>query len=114
MKRLGQSLLGLIFAALLLLSCRTLVTRPEAEEATASPLPPMQAALRSAYAAVPEEELIEQHLPDTASRRLLPGVADAAMLPACLPIRDGNGMPLRDKPYVRTVYTACRLEETSG
>ena len=114
MKRLGQSLLVTVFAALLLLSCRTLVAHP-AEEAEASPpLLPMQGMLRSASEAVPAEELLAQELPGTASRRLLPGVTGDLSLPAGAPVRDGNGIPLGDRPYVRTVYTACRLEETSG
>ena len=114
MRRLGHCLLGCVFAALLLLSCRTLVSRPETEAETPLP-PPMQAVLRTASEAVPAEDMAVHHLPGPSSRRLLPTVSDAAMTPVSLPVRDGNGIPLKGLlPYVRAVYTACRLEETSG
>ena len=113
MKRLGQSLLIGVFAALLLLSCRTLVSRPEAETEASLP-PPAQAVLKTATEAVPAEDMIEHHLPGTASRRLLPVISGAALPPVSAPVRDGNGIPLGKRPYVRTAYTACRLEETSG
>lgn len=113
MKRLGQCLLGLAFGALLLISCRTLVARPVTESGPSLPQP-MQAALRAASEAVPAEELLGQTLPGASSRRLLPGLSGTETLPARIPVRDGNGIPLESRPYVRTVYTACRLEETSG
>ena len=113
MRCLGQCVLGLTFAMLALLSCRTLVTHPEAEPDAPLPLP-MQAVLRTASEAVPAEDLLGQSLPETASRRLLPGVTGAEPLPVSIPVRDGNGTPLKSRPYVRTVYTACRLEDTSG
>ena len=115
MKRLGQCLLGCVFAALLLLSCRTLVARPEADETAPQSLPPpMQAVLRTASEAVPAEDMVAHHLPGPASRRLLPTPTCEARLPVSLPVRDGNGIPLEGLPYVRAAYTACRLEETSG
>ena len=114
MKRLGQLLLGIVFTALLLLSCRALVTRPEAEAEAAPPPPPMQAALTAAAETTSAEDALAQDQPGTASRRLLSGVVETAQPPAGIPVRDGNGTPLGRKPYVRTVYTACRLEETSG
>ena len=113
MKRLGQCLLGCVFAALLLLSCRTLVERPEAE-AEAPLLPPVRAVLHAASEAVPAEDTVAHHLPGQTSRRSLPTLSGAAMTPVSLPVRDGNGIPLEGLPYVRTAYTACRLEETSG
>ena len=114
MKRLGQCLLGLAFAALLVFSCRALVACPP-EESDALPLPPIQGAvLRAAAEAVPAEDMLTQHLPGTASRRVLADVTVAMSLPASVPVRDGNGIPLGRRPYVRTVYTACRLEATSG
>ena len=113
MKRLGQIMLGCVFAALLILSCRALVAGPEAE--TEAPLlPPVRAVLRTAAEAVPAEDMVAHHLPGQASRRILPAVSGAAMTPVSLPVRDGNGIPLEGLPYVRTAYTACRLEETSG
>ena len=115
MKRLGQVLLGCVFAALLLLSCRTLVARPEADETAPQSLPPpVQAVLRTASEAVPAEDLVAHHLSGPASWRLLPALSDEARLPVSLPVRDGNGIPLGNRPYVRTAYTACRPEETSG
>lgn len=114
MKRLGQCLLAGVFAALLILSCRTLVTRPEAEVETAPLPPPVQAALTAASEAASAEDMLAHEQPGTSSRRLLSGVTDAAELPARIPVRDGNGTPLGHRPYVRTVYTACRLEGTSG
>ncbi|MCH5286814.1 MAG: hypothetical protein J1E43_05300 [Christensenellaceae bacterium] len=113
MRRLGQCMLVGVFAALMLLSCRSLVSRPEAETEASLP-PPIQAALRTAAEAVPAEDVIEHHLPGTASRRLLPVISGAALLPVSVPVRDGNGIPLGKRPYVRTAYAACRLEETSG
>ena len=114
MKRLGQLMLAGVFAALLILSCRALVARPESETETAPLPPPMQAALTTATEAASAEDTLAQEQPGTTSRRLLPGVIRTAELPAGIPVRDGNGTPLGQKPYVRTVYTACRLEETSG
>lgn len=115
MKRLGQISLGCVFAALLLLSCRTLVARPETDtEVPQSLPPPIQAVLRTASEAVPAEDMTAHHLPGQASRRLLPGLACAALLPVNIPVRDGNGIPLKGLPYVRAAYTACRLEGTSG
>ena len=114
MKRLGHCLLGFVFAALLLLSCRALVSRPEPAEADAPLLPPLQAALRAPSASDAAEDLFDHPLQGMASRRLLPGLSDAPAAPAGVPVRDGNGIPLGQKPYVRTAYTSCRLEETSG
>lgn len=113
MKRLGQCLLGCVFAALLLLSCRALVAGPETDTATPQSLP-VQAVLRTASEAVPAEDTVAHHLPGPASRRLLPALSGEALMPVSLPVRDGNGIPLGGLPYVRTAYTACRLEETSG
>ena len=114
MKRLGQCLLGLTFAALFALSCRALVAHPP-EDSPARPfLPVEQAVLRAATEAVPAEDMLAQHLPGAASRRVLSDVTVAASLPTSIPVRDGNGIPLGRKPYVRTVYTACRLEASSG
>ena len=114
MKRLGQILLAGVFAALLILSCRTLVARPEVEAETIPIPPPVQAALTAASEALSAEDTLAQEQPGETSRRLLQGVITMAELPAGIPVRDGNGTPLGHKPYVRTVYTACRLEETSG
>ena len=114
MKRLGHFMLGAVFAALLLLSCRALVARPEAEAETAPLPPPMQAALTAAAESASAEDALAQEQPGTASRRLLASAIQTADLPAHIPVRDGNGTPLGRRPYVRTVYTACRLEETSG
>ena len=114
MKRLGQCLLGLVFAALLLLSCRALVSRPETAEAEAPLFPPLQAALKAPSVADAAEDMLDHPLQGTASRRLLPGLSDVPASPTGVPVRDGNGIPLGQKPYVRTAYTSCRLEETSG
>ena len=114
MKRLGQILLAGVFAALLILSCRALVVRPEAEAETIPVLPPAQAALTSVPEALSAEDMLAQEQPGETSRRLPRGVITMAEMPAGIPVRDGNGTPLGRKPYVRTVYTACRLEETSG
>ena len=114
MKRLGKCLLGLVFAVLLLLSCRTLVAHPQDEADAPLPLLPLQGVMRAATEASPAEDMLGQPLQETASRRLLPEVTKAApLLPRPL-VRDGNGIPLESRPYVRTVYTACRLEDTSG
>ena len=113
MKRLGQLLLGCVFAALLMLSCRALVVRPEAD-AEAPPPPPVQAALTAASEAASAEDALSQEQPGETSRRLLAGTVRETGLPSPAPVRDGNGTPLGARPYVRTVYTACRLEETSG
>lgn len=113
MKRLGQCLLGLVFAALLTLSCQALVQRPDGKAAELPPMP-LQTILRAASEAVPAEDLLAHHLPDEATGRYLPDVSASAELPASLPVRDGNGIPLRARSYVRTAYTSCRLEETSG
>ena len=114
MKRLGQCLLTGLFTALLILSCRTLVERPEGEPEAVPLPPPVQAALTSASEAASAEDMLAQEQPGTTARRLLSGVMATADLPVGIPVRDGNGTPLGHKPYVRTVYTACRLEETSG
>lgn len=113
MKRLGQCLLGLAFAALLILSRQALVERPEQQAAELPPIP-LQSILRAASEAVPAEDLLGQHLPDAASGRFLPDLTAATVLPAAMPVRDGNGIPLGARSYVRTAYASCRLEETSG
>ena len=114
MKRLGHGLLGCVFAAFLLLSCRALVSRPETAEAEAPLLPPIQTALKAPAETDAAEGMLDHPLQGTASRRLLPSLSGEPAIPAGFPVRDGNGMPLGQKPYVRTAYTACRLEETSG
>ena len=114
MKRLGQFMLAGVFAALLILSCRTLVTRPDADTEAAPLPPPMQAALTAAQEAISAEDMLAQEQQGTASRRLPAGTISTAEQPVRIPVRDGNGTPLGQRPYVRTVYTACRLEATSG
>ena len=113
MKRLGQCLLGCVFAALLILSCRALVERPEADETAPLP-PPVRAVLHAASEAVPAEDMAVHHLPGQSARWLLPALCVAAMTPVNLPVRDGNGIPLKGLAYVRAAYTACRLEGASG
>lgn len=113
MKHGGQVLLGLAFAALLTLSGRALVTKPE-EPAETSPLPPRPAALCAASEAAPAEDALNQRTVDTSARWSLPEWAGERVQAAGDLTRDGNGFPLGSRPYVRTVYTACRAEDTSG
>ncbi len=114
MKRVGQALLGAVFALLLLWSCQALVEKPEAPENPVKlPPAPIRAVLTAAGAENPAQARATMTEEAQALRRILP-VQQAASRPVNAPVGDRNGLPLRGRSYVRTVYTACRLEETSG
>jgi len=114
MKRVGQALLGAVFALLLLWSCQALVEKPEASENPVKlPPAPIRAVLTAATADNPVQARAAEAEETHALRRSLP-VRQAASRPVNAPVRDRNGIPLSGRSYIRTVYTACRLEETSG
>lgn len=114
MKRLGKTLFGCVIAALLALACRSLIARPPTEDEPIQAMPPARAVLHAAVEASAAEDALAQPRAGTPARRLTSALAEASAAPVCVPTRDGNGTPLVSRPYVRTVYTACRLQDTSG
>ena len=115
MKRIVRILWTTAFCLFLLLACQRLVERPSSLEPAQEPLLPLAGAmLQMAAADMPSERPGMQTVQHAPLRRSLPVQEPIARAWMSAPVCDGNGMPLAQRSYVRTVYTACRLSETSG
>lgn len=117
MKRSMQRWLMALFCLFLLLACQRLVERPQPSELQSNNAvpPPLMAVMLKAPADLPAERLNVQTAQETPLRRGVLPVGESAVCGwVNTPVCDGNGTPLADRSYVRTVYTACRLSETSG
>lgn len=114
MKKIVRSLLTAGLFVLLILSCQRLVERPPSPEPAGEATLPVAAAVLTTPADIPAACLSVQMAQETPRRQSLPVQEKAADAEVNAPVRDGNGMPLADRSYVRTVHTACRLWDTSG
>ena len=113
MKAAGR-MLSVLFGLLLLWSCQALVEKPQPPEYPAElPPVPIRAVLTAASTETPVQARAIIAEGEAAHRPGLP-MQQTADAPVNAPVRDRNGIPLSGRSYVRTVYTACRLEETSG
>ena len=113
MKTAGR-MLKVLFVFLLLWSCQALVEKPEPPEIPAElPLMP----IRAVWMAAPTEAPVQARAVIAQGEteiRPSPALQQTQDVPVNAPVCDRNGMPLAGRSYVRTAYTACRLEETSG
>ena len=107
-------MLSILFGLLLLWSCQALVEKPEMPDMSSElPSVPIRAVLTAAPADNPAQARALMAEGETSHRPSL-FHERAENTPVNVPVRDRNGTPLTGRSYVRTVYTACRLEETSG
>lgn len=64
--------------------------------------------------ALPAEMSHTARAEDDSLRRTVLHAENAAADAACVQVADSNGCPITGRTYVRTVYTACPLEDMPG
>ena len=112
MRQAGQWLLGLCFALLIFLGAPSLVEGPEAEKHL--PTVPMDACLLSAIPANQAEASAVHSRAEGKTRYVAVREQERVTAPVPSPLCESNGWPLKSKPWAKTVYTACPLEDRAG
>ena len=113
MKRIGQTLLGLMFAALLMMAVPALVRGPESETA-AMPVETLPTPVLMQAAAVPADNVLPLLMQQQEKHAAAPRIETDDECMICAVVVDGNGWPVTGRTWTKTVYAVCPPEGMPG